>query len=180
MILEIKVGSSLAFSRSSRHTFTRRCFSSFVKNRGTSFAAMRRMFRSPGKLHNWHQRRLRAHVLFGEGLRAWFLDFLNIFRRFACAWSPWTFFIFNWHSTGLETWMSLRNRCPAYRMFYKSLTKHFKGFSSGFTELHAKIDVNTLFDFAIHRRQNETRSRKSTRVKTLLVHSVVTRGRLMQ
>jgi hypothetical protein len=50
------------------------------------------------------------------------------------------------------------------------LTKHFKSFGSGFTELHAKLDADTLLDFAIRRRQNETRSRKSTRVKTMLVH----------
>jgi hypothetical protein len=51
------------------------------------------------------------------------------------------------------------------RMFYKSLTKHFNGFGSGFTGLHAKLDADTLLDFVIHRRQNETRSRKGTRVK---------------
>jgi hypothetical protein len=37
-----------------------------------------------------------------------------------------------------------------------------------------------LRDFVIHRRQNETRSRKSTRVKALHVHNAVSRGRLMQ
>jgi hypothetical protein len=47
------------------------------------------------------------------------------------------------------------------KMFSKSLTKHFKGFGSGFTELRAKLDSDMLLDFAIHRRQNETRSRKS-------------------
>jgi hypothetical protein len=62
----------------------------------------------------------------------------------------------------------------------KSLRKHFKGFGRGFTELHAKLDADTLLDFTIHRRQNETRSRKSTRVKAVLVHSAVSRGRLMQ
>jgi hypothetical protein len=36
-------------------------------------------------------------------------------------------------------------------MFSKSPTKHFKGFSSRFTELHAKLDAGTLLDFAIHR-----------------------------
>jgi hypothetical protein len=65
-------------------------------------------------------------------------------------------------------------------MISKSPTKHFKSFGSGFTEFHAKLDADTLLDFAIHRRQNETRSRKSTRVKTVLVHSAVSRGRLMQ
>jgi hypothetical protein len=49
-------------------------------------------------------------------------------------------------------------------MFSKSLTKHFKGFGSGFTELEAKLDANTLLEFAIHRRQNETRSGKSISV----------------
>jgi hypothetical protein len=57
---------------------------------------------------------------------------------------------------------------------------HFKGFSRGFTELHAKFDADTLLDFAIHRRQNETQSRKSTRVKATRAHSVVSHGRLMQ
>jgi hypothetical protein len=37
-----------------------------------------------------------------------------------------------------------------------------------------------LLDYAIHRRQNETRSRKSTRVNTMLVHSAMSRGRLIQ
>jgi hypothetical protein len=40
-------------------------------------------------------------------------------------------------------------------MFYKSLAKHFKGFGSGFTELYAKLDADTLLDFAIHGRKNE-------------------------
>jgi hypothetical protein len=34
-------------------------------------------------------------------------------------------------------------------MFSKSLTKHFKGFCSRFTELHSKLGVDTLLDFAI-------------------------------
>jgi hypothetical protein len=45
-------------------------------------------------------------------------------------------------------------------MFPKNLTKHFKVLGSGFTELHAKLDADTLLDFAIHRKQKETRSRK--------------------
>jgi hypothetical protein len=52
--------------------------------------------------------------------------------------------------------------------------------SVGFTELHAKLDADTLLDFAIHRRQNETQSGKSTRVKTMRVHSAVSHGRLME
>jgi hypothetical protein len=31
-------------------------------------------------------------------------------------------------------------------MFSKSLTKDFKGFDSGFTELHTKLDADTLLD----------------------------------
>jgi hypothetical protein len=65
-------------------------------------------------------------------------------------------------------------------MFSKSVTKHFKGFGSGFTELHGKLDADILLDFAIRRRQNITRSRKSIRVKTMRVHSAMSRGRLMQ
>jgi hypothetical protein len=29
--------------------------------------------------------------------------------------------------------------------------KYFKGFGSGFTVLHAELDADTMFDFAIHR-----------------------------
>jgi hypothetical protein len=113
-----KFGSSLAFSRSSRHTFKRRCFWSCVKSRGTNFAAMRRMFiffllRSPGKPHNWSQRCLRTCELFGDGLRGWILEYFRNFLLFCRALSPWTFVIFNWHSTCLETSMSFKNLCPA-------------------------------------------------------------------
>jgi hypothetical protein len=62
----------------------------------------------------------------------------------------------------------------------QNLTKHFKGFSSGFTELHAKLHADTLLDFSICHRQNETQSQISTHVKTMHVHSVVLCGRLMQ
>jgi hypothetical protein len=61
-------------------------------------------------------------------------------------------------------------------MFSKSLTKHFKGFG----EVLVKLDADTLLDFAIQRRQNETRSRKSTLVKAMHVRSVMSHGRLMQ
>jgi hypothetical protein len=56
--------------------------------------------------------------------------------------------------------------------------KHVKGFRSGFTELHAKLHADTLLNFAIHRRRNETQSRTS--VKTMCVHSTESHGRLMQ
>jgi hypothetical protein len=65
-------------------------------------------------------------------------------------------------------------------MFSKSLTKHFKGFGSGFTELHAKLDADALLDLAIHRGQNKSQSQKSTSVKTMHVHSALSNRRLMQ
>jgi hypothetical protein len=68
---------------------------------------------------------------------------------------------------------AFQNRCPASRRFSKSLTKHFKASGSGFTELHTKLDADTLLDFAIHRRQNEFE-------KTIRVHSAMSRGTLMQ
>jgi hypothetical protein len=76
--------------------------------------------------------------------------------------------------------MPVKNCCLAERMFSKSLMKHFKGFGCGFTELQAKFDADTLLDFASHHKQNKIRSRKSTYVKTMRVHSEVSRGRLMQ
>jgi hypothetical protein len=65
-------------------------------------------------------------------------------------------------------------------MFSKSLAKHFSGFGIGFAELHAKLNADMLLAFAIHRLRNETRSRKSTRVKTMRGQSAVSRGRLVQ
>jgi hypothetical protein len=50
MILEVKVRSSLAFSRSSRHTFKRCCSWLFVKSRGTNFVAMWCMFKFSVKI----------------------------------------------------------------------------------------------------------------------------------
>jgi hypothetical protein len=38
----------------------------------------------------------------------------------------------------------------------QSLMKHFKRLVSRFTELQAKLDADTLLDYAIHRRKNET------------------------
>jgi hypothetical protein len=46
-------------------------------------------------------------------------------------------------------------------MFSKTVTNHFKGFGSGFTELHAKLDADTLLDFAIHHRQKEHKVEKA-------------------
>jgi hypothetical protein len=65
-------------------------------------------------------------------------------------------------------------------MFPKSLMKHFKVFGSRFTELYAKLEANMLLNFSIHHRQNERQSRKSTRVKTVRVHCVVSGCRLME
>jgi hypothetical protein len=65
-------------------------------------------------------------------------------------------------------------------MFSKSLRKHFSGFGSRFTELHSKLDADALLNFAISSRQKETQSRKSTPVKTMCVHSVVSCGRVVQ
>jgi hypothetical protein len=56
----------------------------------------------------------------------------------------------------------------------------FKAFGVGFAELDAEFDTDTSLDFAIHHKQNETRSRKGTSIKTVHVHSSVSRGRLMQ
>jgi hypothetical protein len=37
-----------------------------------------------------------------------------------------------------------------------------RGFDSGFTELHTKLDADMVLDFANYRRQNETLNRKSS------------------
>jgi hypothetical protein len=89
-------------------------------------------------------------------------------------------------SSSTNTQLALKREChsiTAVRLkecFSKTIMKHLKGFGSRFTEIHAKLDVDMLLDFAIHRRQNETRSRKRTCVKTMCVHSMVSCGRVKQ
>jgi hypothetical protein len=57
---------------------------------------------------------------------------------------------------------------------------HFRGFGSRISELHAKLDADTLLDFAIHRRQTETQGQENSCIKTMSFHSAMSRGRLMQ
>jgi hypothetical protein len=69
-------------------------------------------------------------------------------------------------SFSTDTQLALKRECHSKtivrvkRMFSKSLKKRFKGFSSGFTELHAKLDADTFLNFAIHCKRNETQSQK--------------------
>jgi hypothetical protein len=59
--------------------------------------------------------------------------------------------------------------------------KHFNVFGSGFTELCTKLVADMLLDFAIHcRKEKETKSQKSTYVKTMCIHSAVSHSSLMQ
>jgi hypothetical protein len=51
--------------------------------------------------------------------------------------------------------MSFKHRCPALRMLSKSLTKHYKGFSSGFTELPVKLDADTIFPSIANKTKHE-------------------------
>jgi hypothetical protein len=55
----------------------------------------------------------------------------------------------------------------------------FQGFQQQIYRTSCKSDADTLLDFAIHRRKNETQSQKSTHVKTMHIHST-SHGRLMQ
>jgi hypothetical protein len=74
-------------------------------------------------------------------------------------------------SSSIDTRPALKLECHSKTTVHlkecspKSLMKHFKGFGNRFIELHAKLDVDTLLGFVIHRGQNETQSRKSTHVK---------------
>jgi hypothetical protein len=65
-------------------------------------------------------------------------------------------------------------------LFCKSLKKHFKDFSGGFTELHAKFYADLLLDFAIHRRQNEIQNQKNHLCKNIACSQHKSRGRLKQ
>jgi hypothetical protein len=109
--------------------------------------------------------------LFGNSFHGRVLEFFQNFPRFAGAWS----------SSSIDTRLALKFECHSkttirLKECSESLMKHLKGFGSGFTELHAKLDADTMLNFAIHHREMETRSRKSTSVKTMCVHSAESRG----
>jgi hypothetical protein len=50
-------------------------------------------------------------------------------------------------------------------LFSKCFMKHFKDFSIGLVELQAELNEDTVFDFAIHHRQNKTLIQKISHVK---------------
>jgi hypothetical protein len=75
---------------------------------------------------------------------------------------------------------AIQKPLSSLKLILKSLTNHLKGFSIGFTEVHAELYAETLLDFVIHHRQNETRSLKRTPLKTMRVHSIMSLGGLMQ
>jgi hypothetical protein len=60
-------------------------------------------------------------------------------------------------------------------MFTKSVIKHFKGFGSGFTKLHAKLDADRLLSYPLWINQNMKSKKHSS--KALRVHSAVSHGR---
>jgi hypothetical protein len=51
---------------------------------------------------------------------------------------------------------AIQKQLSGLKNVLQKLHKLFQGFGSGFTELQAKLDADTLLDFVIHRRQNET------------------------
>jgi hypothetical protein len=74
-----------------------------------------------------------------------FSNFFNIFCRLLVLLRP------EHSSSSTDTQPALK--CESHskmtvrrkKMFSKSFTKYFKGFGSGFIELHAKLDADTLY-----------------------------------
>lgn len=62
---------------------------------------------------------------------------------------------------------AIQKLLSALNIVLKRPHEAFKGFGSGYTDLHVKLDADTLLDSAIHPRLNETQSQKSTCVKTI-------------
>jgi hypothetical protein len=120
---------------------------------------------------------LRAHGLFGNGLRSrissTFSVVLLVLGRPERS------------SSSTDTRPALKRKLHSktavrLKVVLQKPQKDFRDFGSAFTKLHTKLDADTLLEFAIHRRQNETRSRKKTLVKTMRVLSAVSRRKLMQ
>jgi hypothetical protein len=89
----------------------------------------------------------------------------------ACCDSPsgWVFKKFKLHLADLETWMPYRCHSLVQKVLFKKLMKHFKGFSTRFTKIHAKLDADALLACTIHHRQKQT-YRKMTLVETTWLH----------
>jgi hypothetical protein len=123
------------------------------------------LLRSPGKLNNWSQRCLQAHWLLDDSLHGWVLEYFNIFCHFLMLGHP------ERSSSSTDTRSAFKHEHHSKLLsgLTKSLSKHFKGFSSWFTELHAKFVPGTLLSVAIYCRQNETQSRKAVVFKQCMV-----------
>jgi hypothetical protein len=106
-------------------------------------------------------------------------NFFNIFCRYWClvAWN-----ICHLQLTPDRPWNVNAIQQPLSNLNSVLQKSHraFQGFRELISEPRAKLYAYTLLDFAIHCRQNETWSRKSTRIKTTCVRRAVSRGRLMQ
>jgi hypothetical protein len=111
------------------------------------------------KPHNWSWRCLQAHGLFGDSLCGWVLEFFQHFLSFC--WCLVTLNVRHLQQTLDQPWNMSAIQKPLFGLknILKNLTKHFKGFSSGFTKLHTKLAADTLPKFAIHRGQNDTKSK---------------------
>jgi hypothetical protein len=133
-----------------------------------------------GILHNWFQWCLRADELFSDSLHGWVLEFFQQFLAFC--WRLVTLNIRHLQLTLDQPWNvnAIRKPLSGLKNVLQKPHNAFQRFSSWFAELRTKLDADTLLDFAIHHRQNETWSQKSTRIKIVCVHSAVSRGRLMQ
>jgi hypothetical protein len=121
--LEIKVWSSLAFCHSSRHVYAPLLVTICQETSRQCSASSVFLVRSCDKLHEWFQNCLQACVLFSNGLHGWV---------------PFTFSVVllvlgrpELPSSSNDAWLTLKCECHS-RTFSESLTKHFKGFGSGF------------------------------------------------
>jgi hypothetical protein len=128
------------------------------------------LLRSPGKLHNWSQRCLRAHGLFGDSLHWWVLKFFQHFLSFC-----WCFGRPERSSSSADTQPALKHKCHS-----KTAVQLKEGFRQQFYQASRKTARRHIAQFCHPSEIKRNMKSKSTLVKTVCVHSAVSRGRLMQ
>jgi hypothetical protein len=95
-------------------------------------------------------------------------------------------YCFTGTSFSTDTLLALKHECHSKNTMWmkeysqKAPTKHFKGFSRRFIELHTTFYADTLLYFASITDKTKYNDEKALMWKAVCVHSMVSAGRLMQ
>ena len=75
--------------------------------------------------------------------------FFNVVIGNSCAWMAWGIIIFHAFSAFRKLFVPFKHACTRHAIFTVSLSQWLKSFRCGFLQFNKKLDVNSLFTFAV-------------------------------